>query len=406
MKERILSFRNVILTSSLFVVATLLVGFSARASELVRVRLKRAASAVEIQAMDLRVSSLPFSGSVRPAAMGSMRFESIVVRVQRAAQGLPLWKIRRRDSGVTETTRALPLEIKGEVMRLGLEPVPRHLKLFPREDGSIDVVTEMDVESYLSGVVPSEMPASWPLEALKAQVITSRSYMYSLMKERANEHFDLEASVFDQVYSMVNEAVTNRQFRESVTRALRETRDQVLMSPEGEILRAHYHSDCGGRTEEADQVWGSGKRWGTVRDPQCPLSPSGLWTFPISRKNLGEKLKRALNREGELLRMTIEERSPSGRVGRLLLAFTDGEAPITGQELRRILGFAKLKSTNFQLQWVADGLVVHGRGNGHGVGMCQWGAKNLATQGKNFREILLHYYPTAHLALISPPLAL
>ncbi|MCB0386044.1 MAG: SpoIID/LytB domain-containing protein, partial [Bdellovibrionales bacterium] len=389
LKERILS--KLILV---FAAVALIPGAWA---EPVKVRLRRALTAVEIQAMNLKLTGLSAESPVVPVAAITPRLESIRIRFKPTKSGIPLWKIRYRDSKQTVETQALPLEIRGEVMRLGLEPVPRHLKLFPREDGRIDVITELDVESYLSGVVPSEMPASWPLEALKAQVIASRSYMYSLMNERQGEHFHLEASVFDQVYSMMNEVLTNRHHRETIARAIRETKDLVLVGKDGEIIRSFYHSDCGGQTEEPDRVWGTGSTLGTVKDPSCPLSPHGLWTYRISRKELGERLARYLSWPASDLFMSVEvvDRSPSRRIGELRVLFAGGQAQLKAQDLRRILGFSRIKSTNFQFHWGADDLIIHGRGYGHGVGMCQWGARTLAGRGLDHQKILKHYYAKA-----------
>ncbi|MCB0363739.1 MAG: SpoIID/LytB domain-containing protein [Bdellovibrionaceae bacterium] len=372
-------------------------------AEPVRVRLRRALQSVDIQAMDLKLSSLGSQRSVVPVAAVAPRLESIRIRFKPTKSGIPIWKIQYRDSKQTVESQTLPLEVHGEVMRLGLEPVPRHLKLFPREDGRIDVITELDVESYLSGVLPSEMPASWPLEALKAQVVASRSYMYSLMNEKQGEHFHLEASVFDQVYSMMNDVITNPHHRGTISQVIRETKDQVLVDAQGEIVRAYYHSDCGGQTEEPGRVWGTGAKMGTVKDPSCPLSPHGLWTFKIKRKELGERLGRYLSwpTDDPFMSLEVIDRSPSRRVGNLRVLFNRGEAILSAQDLRRVLGFSRIKSTNFQLHWGAEDLTIHGRGFGHGVGMCQWGARTLANRGLSYQQILKHYYMKARIQPLS-----
>lgn len=366
---------------------------------LVKVRLRRALETVDIQAMGLRLSARPSSSQYVRVAIPHL--EAISIKYLKSKKpGIPRWQITYAKSKKVEETHALPLQIRGDVMRLGLEPVPRHLKLFPREDGRIDVITELKVDSYLAGVVPSEMPASWPLEAIKAQVIASRSYMYSTMQERQQDHYHLEASIFDQVYSMVNHLAANRQYQKVVRRAINETKGLVLVAPKGEVLRSYYHSDCGGQTEEPDRVWGSGETLGTVKDPSCPLSPHGLWSYKIGRSKLGNRLRTYLGwpKEDKFLSLEVVSRSPSQRVNDVRVIFAGGVAKMSSQDLRRVLGFTRIKSTNFRFHWKGGELTIHGRGNGHGVGMCQWGARTLAKRGLSYERILLHYYGRSRIA--------
>ena len=286
------------------------------------------------------------------------------------------------------------------MMRHGIEPLPQTLVLVPLDTKAFDVVALLDIENYLAGVLPSEMPAAWPMEALKAQVVASRSYMLSVMKERQSQHFQLESSVFDQVYKHENRVNLSKSLQARMLQAIRETQGDVLMDDGGDVYRAFYHADCGGQTEEPRYVWGMNKRNGTVVDEFCPASPQARWKLHLTRGSLRKYLadyfdwKSPLNFKG----MWIAQRTPSGRVAELEVLVNDGKSlKISAQEFRKLLGYNKLKSTQFQLSWFSDEVRIEGQGHGHGVGMCQWGARSFARQGASYKDILKRYYPISRL---------
>lgn len=259
-----------------------------------------------------------------------------------------------------------------------------------RKNDSFSVVNYLSLEDYLLGTLGSEMSASWEIEALKAQAVASRTYaLYMLQHPRGSEH-DLEKTTHDQVYGGV-QAEDPR-----VQEAIRSTRDQVLIF-QGQPIKAFFHSRCGGSTETPAFVWNHRQGY-----PQKKVSCPFCIKHPFSWQ--------ALVKAQDLLRWTgldiastfrIEPgtRGDSGRLASLNLVTGNQKASIHTDTLRSYLGYARLKSAKFGWRFEGDHISFEGVGNGHGVGMCQWGARYLAQQGKNYKEILTHYYPGTLLQL-------
>ncbi len=282
---------------------------------------------------------------------------------------------------------------------------------------SCEVVNEVDIEKYLDGLVNSEFSASWAEEAIAAQVVAARTYALfqaNRARERKDSTFDLDASVKDQVY--------DGSFREDyrASRSVGRTRGLILVDPkekgEPKPVKAFYHSTCGGKTELPQHVWGArhvGFRR-TVACAFCDKSPRFRWKLEVSARDLADaylkgakadssKVRRwprgwqeALEK-GAVTALTVVERYPEGRVSRVAavvqLGQTKLELVVPGVVFREWLGNTKVRSTLLEIGASGKGWVIHGRGNGHGVGLCQWGAKVMAERGYGMNAILMHYYP-------------
>jgi stage II sporulation protein D len=284
----------------------------------------------------------------------------------------------------------------------------------------LTLVNEVPLEDYLRGVLPEEIgnPPATDFEAVKAQAVAARTYTLSYLSRRADLGFDLWATVEDQVYG--GTARENAQ----ASRAVQETRGEILLS-DGVPIRALYSSACGGRTSNVEDVW----PWPwtsylrSVRDAEdekltgyCSLSANYRWKeeWPVDqfvatlRKYAPAEGASVAALDGQLLDVRIEQRSRSGRVALLVVETTEGDCVLHGDRtrwaLRRPGTEAILRSSFFKIgiQRAADGaplkVIASGGGNGHGIGMCQWGAMGMARAGKNYREILRHYYKDTQLA--------
>ena len=175
----------------------------------------------------------------------------------------------------------------------------------------------------------------------------------------------------------------------NAVQAIDETRGQVL-TKNGALVAAYFHADCGGHTEDAHNVWGTSDSAGTAQDGGCPRNPKASWTLRVSSAELNKKLRQ------RILSVAANEKNVSGRVTEVYLAFADGRGEtMTANEFRTKLGFSDLRSTAFSIARDGDEYVFQGRGYGHGVGLCQWGARQMAKAGKSYGEILRHYYPKA-----------
>ncbi len=378
----------------------LLVSHSTFAEDLVRIRVKRGLKTVRIKGAGLSFQSKEAFSPYQTVALP--QFSVAEISMTPVKNKNSQWQVRFPSSGKKDLSIFTQrLVVKGEMLHVGLDPVPSKLYLYPGKNRRIDVVAELDIDNYLAGVLPSEMPASWPMNALKAQVVASRSYMRNIMNSRKAKNYHLEATIHDQVYKAMNLIGANEKHRQKIVRAIIDTQGYYLVNKKKQVYRAFYHADCGGETEEPLHVWGMKQKNGTVKDPFCPQSPSSRWTLEITKPDLTHSLRQALGivKEEALLKaLLVTQRSASGRIAEIAVIF-EGEPirHLSSQEFRRILGFNRLKSANFSFQWFGDTIKISGKGHGHGVGLCQWGARSLAQSGYSWRQILKRYYPLARL---------
>lgn len=281
------------------------------------------------------------------------------------------------------------------------------LDLVPMGEGLV-VANRVAVEDYLVGVVNAEMGRRAPgeLEALAAQAVVSRTVAVRAIDRAPQRGFDLLATVADQAYLGVSAELP--QGAEAVSR----TRGMVLTHG-GAPIDAFFHSTCGGRTAEPTEIFsGAGGRTylRTVSDQApggtdyCAISPRYRWREEWTATQLAATLRETLRRPalGRVDGVEVTRRGSTGRVLTVLVRHADGRELIEGanavrQALRPPAG-GLLRSSDFALAGTGGGLVAEGRGAGHGVGMCQWGAVGRAREGSRWQEILAAYFPGTELA--------
>lgn len=367
-------------------------------SETIRVRLSK-----------LKTDRASFSGvGLRFTGMTTalQGYRAIIVRPLRLSDGSAMWIVTDRDRG-GELVRVMArsFELQGSSVRVGLKAAPDRLRL----TSGFDLIATLDLEDYLRGVLPSEMPASWPVEALKAQAIAARTFaVFKKNQRRDSADFDVEANVMDQVFNHPLEGSDRHPATANVEQAISETKSIVLVGPNQEAFQTFFHADCGGQTEEAKEVWGGGARTGTAVDGFCPLNPRATWSTSYSSSELSKKLASLYKKSSSSLITGAEvvKRTGSGRIAQMRLLWNDGSVtPISGHLFRMTVGYDRVKSTQFKIESNSQSKTfqLSGLGYGHGVGMCQWGAKKLALTGKTYQEILSHYYSKAQFARLGSP---
>jgi stage II sporulation protein D len=344
----------------------------------IRVRLDKLPKSIILEGVGIQLK--PDPNPVRPISIPQLERITIQSKTSNSwvvLKGEQRWEIL-----------APYLKVTGQNLSTKGKALPPTFTLFSR-GGRIDVIAEFEMERYLLGVLPSEMPAHWSIEALKAQAVASRSYAYSKMKEQTRSHFDVEANVNDQVFKWMNESIKHK---ESVKEALLTTRGVVLQNNKGSFLRSFYHSHCGGQTEFANAVW-EGARGGIVsKDRSCSIERP--WVYTLTTQSLAKKL----GIQSGIENIKVIARSGSGRVNAIEFTLSDQKkAVISAQKVRQTLGFMKLRSALFDVKRKNEEVQFVGRGFGHGVGMCQLGAKVYAEKGWGFEKILKHYYPGSRL---------
>ncbi|MGZ3461189.1 MAG: SpoIID/LytB domain-containing protein [Archangium sp.] len=274
------------------------------------------------------------------------------------------------DAGVPGSSplRAGDLEVRGDVV----------VRLY--KDG-LQLINVIPLEEYLAAVLGSEMPVSFPLEALKAQAVAARTYALQKKLETYGSPFHLGSSVLHQVYGGLNRE------DERTRAAVEATRGEVL-TYELAPIEAYFHASCGGRTESGQDALQRDLPYLRPVDCPCGRLPASRWSATVS----DSELQAALGQSTEGFRVT--SRTATHRVSRVATA---GGASLDGATFRRKLGYTKLKSLEFDVERTAGSWHFNGRGYGHGAGLCQWGAKALADEGLSYRDILSHYYPGTEL---------
>lgn len=253
------------------------------------------------------------------------------------------------------------------------------------------VVHPLDLETYVTGIVSSELPRGWPLAAYQAQAVAARTFALAQKARRFDLPYHMESTVLDQVYGGVERE------HALAEEAARTTRGQVLAFRR-HLTQTFFHASCGGRTESAEDGWSTPLAYlPGSKCNKCGDANRFQWTVKVSRKDLDRAFTKVAG--GPVTAVSIVEKTASGRAKTLALTVDKKSTRITGADFRRLLGWSVVWSTLIDKIAVSkDGLVVEGRGSGHGVGLCQWGARGFALSGSSWQQILATYYPSASLA--------
>jgi len=266
------------------------------------------------------------------------------------------------------------------------------IQLLKNPARSLTVVNEIDVEDYLKGVLPWESNPDWPKEALKAQAVVSRTYAIFKNIENRDFPFTLSADVGSQVYSgkSIEHPLSNQ--------AIADTRGEIL-THNGKIFPAFFHSTCGGKTTRADYQWKI-EPHPSLKGVECPFcvgSKYDAWKAEFSVSEVQNLLaKKGYALEG-LEMITPDKLDESERPRFFVIRHAQGSLRLSANGFRLALGPDRIRSTKIRVEKKGDRFLFKGRGWGHGVGMCQWGAKHLAELGYRYTDILRYYYPRSEI---------
>ena len=276
--------------------------------------------------------------------------------------------------------------LKGDLLRVNGKWYRGDLKLSVTDKGLLRAVNLVDIEEYLNGVVPREMPPSWPEEALKAQAVVSRTFARYQMDANAAREYDISSTTASQVYGGIT-AETDR-----TRRAINATRGRILTF-KGRPALTYFHANSGGMTEDARNVWRVAIPYlQSVSDDYSAQAPGAAWSSFLSFDQIRDAMNRNGIKTGQISDLETASQSPSGRAIRLKITHSAGTTVVGGNQFRTITDPAVIKSTLFKAERNGQGIRFEGRGSGHGVGLSQWGARMMAEGGSPYREILLHYY--------------
>lgn len=246
-------------------------------------------------------------------------------------------------------------------------------------------IVTMSLEEYVIGVVAAEMPASFELEALKAQAVASRTY--AMYKKSLNNEYDVTTTISDQAY--INEEQMQAKWNESfekyynkIKQAVNETKNQII-TYQDQAIKAYYFSMSNGYTEDAINVFNASEDYlvSVESVDEATATTSTYKTINIPKEEFCNKL----NIECQNIIVSNINKSSTGRINSLNV---NGKE-FSGTEFRQKLS---LRSTDFTITINDNQIVITTNGYGHGVGMSQYGANALAKKGQNYQEILTHYY--------------
>lgn len=383
------------IVGALAVLSAVLTAAPAHGADTVRVLLFENAATIQVSADRGVVLELPD---------GRERLVAPTVTVESGAEGMRL-------NGTTIRSEALFFRGRGQDLRVAVRPLqpgasPSSPPLQEPSEGAppsdltlggtlhirqrgpgLTGINEVALEEYVKGVVPAEMNGGWHLEALKVQAVAARTYaVYQRMMSGGRE-YDVVATAQDQVYQG-RLGVDQR-----VQGAVEETRGLVLTYEDVPILAA-FSSTAAGPTEDAINVWSKDLPY--LKGVECPFdrnSPHYEWQASFTLEDLETALRTQGLPVGTIAGLTPFAYSRAGRVAKIRVLHSQGELILRGEELRRLVGYRVIRSTQFEIERVGREVVVSGRGAGHAVGLCQWGAKELADLGYPFHAILLYYFP-------------
>jgi stage II sporulation protein D len=249
--------------------------------------------------------------------------------------------------------------------------------------GKILVVNYLPVEEYLYGVVPAEMSAGWPIEALKAQAICARTYAYRRIIQSKSPYFDVDNGTASQVYR--GKSLETPSVRDAVN-----STSNLVMTNNGKLINAFFYSSCGGITEQAKYVWTHGDPSTRIRRCRyCRHAKTYAWKTFASKTRLDRFTKRI--GIGRFKYLKSIKKSPSGRIIKVAIYGSKKKMIMQGNAFRLAMGADILRSLRYRSKKSSKGIYFVGRGWGHGVGMCQYGAKTMSEKYR-YKRILNFYF--------------
>lgn len=313
-----------------------------------------------------------------------IRSPASVHRIALARKTLELVVDGRPSGSLWRPDREGPWQVGARRYRGGIE--------LRADSGRILVVNRVPLEEYVVATVGGEMPASWPDQALRAQAVATRTYALHQRERRTGEAWDVQASELSQVYRGIeSESATTR-------RAAEATRGEILTHG-GRPILAVFHSTAGGRTASAAEVWGRDLPYlGSIDVEYEEDAPFTYWRTVFPPETLDRAVASSLGADiGPVQAIEVDARTESGRVERMVARGRSRAVRLERDQVRALAETLGLRSRLFDIRSTPQGFAFVGSGYGHGVGMSQWGARELARRGASYQRILARFYPGARL---------
>jgi len=288
-------------------------------------------------------------------------------------------------SGLRITSQSKEVQVAGKKYHNAIQ-------VLKNPAGSLTIINEVDVEDYLKGVLPWEANPQWPVEALKAQAVVSRTYALFKNIENKDFSFTLGSDVGSQVYKgkSIEHSLSNQ--------AVEKTSGEIL-TYHGKIFPTFFHSTCGGRTTRADTQWKIHEH-PSLKGVECPFCQGSKyfsWKTEFSASEIQKLLAKKGHSISGLHDIVPKDVDISGRPHSFTIKHSGGSLVLPANDLRLALGPDQMRSTMIQVEKKGETFIFWGHGWGHGVGMCQFGAKRLAELGYKHQDILRYYFPDSEI---------
>lgn len=352
----------------------------------IKVRIAKSLKAVQLSGLD-----------IQKRINGRTRSKSYLGKKKLRFNCLKLKKLKKLKNPLLLATLSSPTGL----IRWEKTAYPGKLNIVAAADQKgCDLINQIPLETYLTSLLAKEMNAVWPIEALKAQAVAARSYAYhKIVTQQVSRtkgfktYYDLENSEKHQVNGSFFDSTKQTEL------ATKETFGEVLTVGKGKITPIFFHAKCGGRTLKPSQVWANKVTgYESVNCPFCHKLGKKDWKLILPKKRFNLVVDKTLkNFYNDKL---LNRSSPGMKIvpdnkGKTKLRLYDDDRLLTLQKsrIRSVLGRDKAPSNYFHLEQKGNKVILRGKGHGHGVGMCQLGALEMAKRGWSYKQILSHYFP-------------
>lgn len=255
------------------------------------------------------------------------------------------------------------------------------LKFIPY-NGDMIAINELNIEDYVKGVLPHEMSPDWPMEALKSQAVAARTYaIFHILKNNNKLPYDVDNTTKYQVYN------GREKINWNIEQAADRTKYEIAVYGD-KVIATYFSALCGGHTDSAKNVFGTAVPY--LEGVQCRYCNAQIrnWTNALSFKELNDDFVNYSVNADEKSSFGITMDPKSGKAMNIRIDDND----ISSKDFRAVLSPKLVPSLNFTINKIDNGIIITGKGSGHGVGMCQWGAYGMAQVKKDYKEILKFYY--------------
>ena len=267
------------------------------------------------------------------------------------------------------------------------------IRIVQQFNNKFSVIEEVDLESFISGVLGSEMPPTWDEEALRAQAVTARTYVMYKKKVRGNDAYHLD--MLDLAYRGMSSESPR------LNKIVQDTKG-VVMVYNWNIFPAYFHSTCGGHTEDVRSVFGKDSipPLSGVMCNYCNNSKYSRWSTDINKSEIERRLGDAKVYVSNIYSIKATNLGAGKHGSRVEIVSANGSKEMNANDFRLMVGPNYLYSTAFDSKNNGKSITFSGRGWGHGVGLCQYGAQAMAEKGFQWTDILKHYYPKIELVRV------